>query len=507
MDIHAVLGVLFRYWRTILLTFAVAAAGVMAYSMSRPPIYASSSVVMLLPKTGGAAGELKAALDYAQSQAATYAQLAGNEYVLAPVRAKLNLAEPTASIAASCSVWSAVDQPIISVACRRGDPQSAADLSNAIAEQIMQALVDFAPSGSSQTIEAKQTQRAMADPHAVAPSFRTSLPLALGIALALALGQAYLRSFLDTRVETPEDVQRITRIPVIGEIPIDEVADAAGASSPRRIEPFSIRAEAYRRLRTNLQFKALEGHGNAVLVTSSLPGEGKTATATAIAGSFAQTGQRVLLIDCDLRRPRIHDEIDVSNTRGLSSLILERGQLTDYVRNVEGIDVLTSGPKPPNPSELLGSPTMRAVFEQARASYDLVILDSPPLLPVTDATVVARMGAGVVVVADTGRVRSRQLATALKSLLTVEAPVLGVVLNKIKVGGVAGYYGYGYRSRYSYDYNYAPQPGKGRRGVRSSAKRGKSSGNSSSSVPSSTPRRGATRVGPDPRGGGASRAK
>lgn len=125
----------------------------------------------------------------------------------------------------------------------------------------------------------------------------------------------------------------------------------------------------------------------------------------------------------------MHEEFDVPNNRGLSSLLLGDITLPEGVQRVEGLDLLTSGPKPPNPSEMLGSPRMKALLVEVKPDYDFILLDTPPLLPVTDGAVVARQGAGVLIVADTGRVRSRQLTNALKNLATVDAHVLGIVLN------------------------------------------------------------------------------
>lgn len=491
MDLHAVLGILRRYWRSIAATTLVLGAASLAFLMVQKPVYASTAMVNFLPKQGGGAGDLKAALDYAQSQAENYAQMAGTEIVLNPVREKLKLPQSAVALAGQCSTTASANQALIRVSCQSSDPQVAADLTNAVADQIPVTLAAYAPSGTAQVLEAKVSVPAVVEAVPSSPNLRASLPMALGLGVLLGLGQAFLRSVLDTRVETPDDVKKLTKVGVIGEIPLDEEKKGDG---PRRIEPFSLRAEAYRRLRTNLQFKAVEGHGNVMLVTSSLPGEGKTATASNIAAAFAQTNQRVLLVDCDLRRPRIHDELQLPNRFGLTTALTTQTPVGELVVQVAGMDVLTSGPKPPNPSELLGSPAMQRFFNEVRDSYDIVVFDSPPLLPVTDATVLAKMGAGAVLVADTSRVRGRQLTTALKNLQTVDAPLLGIVLNKIKLGGIGGYYGYGYKSRYSYDYHYAAESSK--KGTRAGSRSaGKSSGRRSRSTSG-----GSRRVIADPKG-------
>lgn len=458
VDLNGVLATLRRYWRSIVAVTLISAAIGVGVFMTQKPAYTSGATVNFLPKSGGAAGELKAALEYAQGQAETFAQLAGTPVVLDPVAQQVGLGDANA-IAGQCVTAASATQAVINVTCTRPDPQSAAALANAIADQIGVALKTYAPAGTDQTLESRVTVRANPSATPSSPNLRTSLPVPLAVGLLLGLGQAFLRGYLDNRIETPEDVARLTKVPVIGEIPLIE--DEADGKNHRRMESFSLREEAYRRLRTNLQFRALEGHGNVMVVTSSMPGEGKTATASAIATAFAQTNQRVLLVDCDLRRPRVHQAFHLDNSTGLSTALLNNYSVADVVQRVDGLSILPSGPKPPNPSELLGSPAMQRLYDDARAHFDVVIFDSPPLLPVTDATVLARMGAGAVLVADTGRVRTRQLTTALKNLSTVEAPVLGLVLNKIRVG--IGYYGYGPNGRYAYDYAYSSEPGKPKR--------------------------------------------
>lgn len=228
--------------------------------------------------------------------------------------------------------------------------------------------------------------------------------------------------------------------PVLAEIPVTKQNDGGNVFVS---EAFARNAEAYRDLRTNLEFAALESHGNVFQFTSSIPGEGKTTTACNVARAFAQLNQKVLLIDCDLRRPRVHELFGIEAEPGLTFVLLGGLAPLDAFVGVDGLDVLTAGRTPPNPAELLRSQAMAQLLNAVRASYDVVVIDAPPLLPVTDATTLARLGVGTVVVADSGRIRRKQLSDALRKLNNIKMPPLGIVLNRVKQE-LGGYYGYGY---------------------------------------------------------------
>jgi polysaccharide biosynthesis transport protein len=467
MELVDVVGVLRRFWRSIVATLVACAALGGGLLMLQQPVYSSTAIINFMPQVGGSASQLKAAMEYAAEQAVTYAQVATTPLVTQKLKESLNTPESTVELASQLNVAAAGTQAAIFVTANRPDAESAARYANAEAAELVKTVGDFSPPGSTETIKAVITQPAVAPARPSSPVLLNNILIAIGVGLALGVGQAFLRHALDTRVQNPEDIQRVTNIPVIGEIPFDE--EVLGSGSGRRIEPFSLRSEAYRRLRTNLQFRAIEGHGNAILVTSSLAGEGKTSTAVNIAAAFAQNDQRVRLVDADLRRPRVHHTLGLENEVGLSSALLHGLHLKEAVQPHAGMDVLTSGPKPPNPAELLGSGAMQKLYAEACDLYDLVVFDTPPLLPVTDALVLGRMGAGTVLVADQTRLVRRQLLTSAKNLAGVDAPVLGIVLNKIKLGVSNGYYGYGYKASYNYQYSDASnEKGKRASGRRSS---------------------------------------
>ncbi len=270
--------------------------------------------------------------------------------------------------------------------------------------------------------------------------------------LVIGIGTVLLLEYLDDTIKNGDDVQRalglatlgaITRIPHVRD-PRDNLITIKHPRSPI--------AEAYRLLRTNLRFTGLENPSGALLVTSANPGEGKTTTAANLAVIFAQSGRRVILVDADLRRPSLHKFFGVANSQGLSSLFVERGlglAAAMQPTAVEGLRLIPSGPVPPNPAEILDSSWMSEVLSELRAQADLVILDSPPVLAVADASIVGSRCSGAVLVVLAGQARSEVCRRALKTLTQTGVKVYGAVLNKQHTRGSAGYYSYYYSTKES----------------------------------------------------------
>jgi len=218
------------------------------------------------------------------------------------------------------------------------------------------------------------------------------------------------------------------------------------------LDPKGPAAEAFRVLRTNLQFMGLDAPLKSLLVTSAAPSEGKSTVSANLAVSFAQAGQNVCLVDADLRKPRLHKVFGADNWRGLTTAVVNQNGLEADLQptGVQGLTLLTSGPIPPNPAELLGSGRMLALLTELQQRFDVVVLDTPPTLAVADAVVLAPRVSGVVLVVRSGRVARQQVKRAQEALAAVKANLLGVVLDGVKnddsKGGYYYYYYYG-RSR------------------------------------------------------------
>lgn len=212
--------------------------------------------------------------------------------------------------------------------------------------------------------------------------------------------------------------------------------------------PTAPASEAFRVLRTNLQFKGLDSPLRSILITSASPGEGKSTTSANLAVAIAQTGARVCLIDADLRRPTLAKLFGLNNWTGLTTAILATDELDDCIvdSGVPGLSVITSGPIPPNPAELLGSSRMTAILSKLETAYDILIIDSPPVLAVTDAAVLSPKVSGVLLTVRSGAVSRVQVQRAKTALEAVGARLLGVVLGAVDWEGKNGYYYYYYHS-------------------------------------------------------------
>ena len=251
------------------------------------------------------------------------------------------------------------------------------------------------------------------------------------------------RELLDTSVKGADDVAEITAAPVLGNIFQDTDAKRAPHEVLTTATPW---AEAFRVLRTNMQYVDIDHEQKVFVMTSSLPGEGKTTTAVNLAVTLTQAGQRVALVECDLRRPLIADRLELDGAIGTTSVLIGKVSAADVMQQYAdtSLDVMVCGQIPPNPSELLQSHAMEMLLLELRTRYDVVILDAPPLLPVTDAALLATRADGAVVVVSHGRTTRDQLSTAIERLDSVGATTLGVVVNRTPAKSASSAYGYGY---------------------------------------------------------------
>jgi succinoglycan biosynthesis transport protein ExoP len=269
----------------------------------------------------------------------------------------------------------------------------------------------------------------------------------LGIVVGVAL--AMLLEFFDDGIRTKEDLERMVgNHPVLSLIPeIVDWRDIHAQYLVSRSSPNSIPSEAYRSLRTSIQFLGLDRSIKTLQFTSPSAAEGKTTTLANLAVTMAQAGNRVVMVCCDLRRPRLHEFFNLSNQVGFTSVLLGEATLREALQPVPGLDglqILASGPIPPNPSELLSVSRSSEVLSSLAAYADIVLVDSPPVLPVTDAAVLASRVDAVVVVVAAGRSTQTLVSRAMEVLNRVEAPIAGVILNRASETVSYNYYRYAY---------------------------------------------------------------
>lgn len=320
-------------------------------------------------------------------------------------------------------------------------------------DRIIQMQASILGGGRFEVIEANTPQQ----PFSPQPARDAGLALAAG--LVLGITAALMRDYFDDTLRTKEDLDAVTGgIPVLGIIPaIDEWRDRQTALLEAVSHPNSAASEAYRSLRTSIDFIAVDSKIDVIHVTSSTSGEGKSTTSANLAVTLARAGKRVILIDCDLRRPRLHQFFGFDNSVGFTSVVLGSSRIEDALEPVAGVPgllVLPSGPPPPNPSELLSTKTVQSKLEALSRSADYIVIDSPPLLPVSDSVVLAGLADLTVLVVTARTTAKRSVQRSIEMLDQVSAPLGGIVFNGVGSEGTYGYgYGYGYTA-------YAPRSGR-----------------------------------------------
>jgi capsular exopolysaccharide synthesis family protein len=338
-----------------------------------------------------------------------------------------------------------LDTVLINVEVLDESPVRARDIANTLSDEFVAMVreLETPEGGARPDARVVVEQRASMPDHPVVPKTARNIAVGLALGVALGIGLAVLRDLLDNTVKDREILEEITGVGVVGSIPLDK---------ERRKEPAipfhkdnSAIAEAFRKLRTNLQFLAVDNPPRVIVVTSSMPHEGKSTTAINLALALAEAEHNVVLVDGDMRRPMLAKFLDLVGPVGFSTVLSGRALISEALQKTRfpGLTVLTSGAVPPNPSELLGSLAAKKLLSELRVQFDYVIVDSTPLLAVTDAAILAAGADGVLIMARFGRTKREQLKHAVGSLESVGAPLLGAVYSMTPARGSASYsYGY-----------------------------------------------------------------
>lgn len=296
----------------------------------------------------------------------------------------------------------------------------------------------------------------------VKPKKTQNTLLGLIVGLALGIGLAFFLEYLDNTIKVPDDIKERLKILYLGPVPAFKVTMDGNPGGPRKPQddlvtlsaPKSTASESYRGIRTSILFSAADAAPRAILVASAAPSEGKTITAANLAVTMAQAGNRVLIIDCDMRRPRLHRVFNVPRDKGISNILVGRCTADEAVIHsaIPGIDIIPSGPVPPNPSEMLGSQNMTHFIQNVRDRYELIILDSPPITAVTDTVILSRLVDGVLIVIRAGETHREIIKNGIGLLKAANARILGAILNGVEMGRDSYYY-------YQYYYYYYGEDG------------------------------------------------
>lgn len=448
MELRDYLLILRRNWIAIVaLTLVGLLVGGLTSVLTKP-VYSAETQLFVATQNSGSVQDLQTGNSFIQARVSSYVKTAATPTVLQPVIDTLGLTETPQQLAEKVSASSDLKTVLITISVEDGSPVQAAAIAQGVANSLIKAVdnLETPTTGGNSPVRVSVVTPAIAPVAPSAPNTKINLALGLIVGLALGIAAALLRTTLDTRVRSERDLVEITQAPVLGGIASDP--DAAKDPLVNHASTHNRRAESFRQLRTNLQFAHVSHKSKTVLVTSSLPGEGKSTTATNLAIAIAESGQSVALIDADLRRPMVATYLGLEGQAGLTTALIGQADVQDLMQpwGEHELHVLTSGRIPPNPSELLGSAEMKQLILRLEKAFDSVIIDAPPLLPVTDAAVLAQQVGGVVLVVGCHTAKKPQVEKAIATLELVNADVLGVVLNRLPTKGPDAYsysyYGY-----------------------------------------------------------------
>lgn len=449
MELKDYLRVVRKRWITILITTLIVVGLAAVWTATQTKQYTSSTQFFVSVSGSGDNAALQQGSTFTQERVKSYASLLKTPRALDPVVKELGDDTSTSDLADQLTITTPPETVILEVSVTDASADHAQEIATAVGQTFPEVVSEIErPEGSKKTspIKVSLVEPASTSDTPTSPVPVRNLALGLILGLLLGLGIAMLRHLVDTTVRTDDDVEEITNEPVIGAVHYDPRA----GKEPLIVEsdPSSPRSEAFRAVRTNLMFVDAANHPRTILLTSSIPGEGKSTTIANLALTLAQSGSSVCLIEGDLRRPRLLEYLGLEGSAGLTDVLIDRAQLDDVLQpyGKDKVEVIGAGSIPPNPSELLASDAMSRVLTQLSARFDYVLIDTPPVLPVTDAVVLSTKVDGVIVLVGTTIVRKEQLEATLESLGAVDNTMLGLVLNRVghkSSGGYgAGYYGY-----------------------------------------------------------------
>lgn len=454
MNLEDFIKLLRSRWLTVAFTTLLGIVAAVAYTLIVTPLYQATTRLFVSTTNSASLSETYQGNRYSQERVVSYAELLTGQTLAQRTIDKLQLDMDAEELQEHISATVKRDTVLLNVDVLDASPIRARDIANTLSDEfvVMVRELEAPEDGSAPDSRVVVEQRASIPKDPVRPEPVKYISIGLGIGLVLGLGLAIIRDLLDNTVKTKAQLEGIAGTGLVGSIPLDKDRRKQAAISFDR-ENSGI-SEAFRKLRTNLQFLSVDNPPRVILVTSSMPSEGKSTTAINVALALAETEKSVVLVDGDLRRPSLHRYLDLVASVGFSTVLSGAVSLNDALQKTRfpGLTVLTSGAIPPNPSELLGSQSARKLLTELRTKFDYVIVDSTPLLAITDAAILAAGADGALVMARYGHTKREHLSHAVGSLRSVGAPLLGAVFTMTPARGGGSYsYNYGYYGEYNAD--------------------------------------------------------
>jgi capsular exopolysaccharide synthesis family protein len=458
------------YWKIVrahwLAMVAITCAGAvlgLGWALIQPKEYTADASGIVSAGVSSDLGTAMAGENYAKSRVVSYLDLAESRAVAESVVQELGLTESPESLIGQVTVTNPADTATIRVSARADTPENARDLAEAwvgaIGSQVTEVENANATDGQQSIVTFQSLDSAKLPASPSSPNTKLAVGIGGIAGIATAIAYALLRNIFDRRVRSTAEVESETGQAVIGTIPAytgftaDKrmISSAGGNDRNQRNSNEHPVAEALRELRTNLQFMNIDNPPRSIVVTSALPGEGKSTVTANLAATIAASGRRVVVIDGDLRRPMVAQTFGLLPGVGLTDVLIGEAQLGDVMQpwgDTGNLFVLGAGKVPPNPSELLGSNALHELINEL-AAHAVVLIDAPPLLPVTDAAILTARTDGALVVTRAKKTTYDALNAALNNLERVKGHPLGIIINGVpSKGSAADGYGYQYRAYY-----------------------------------------------------------
>lgn len=422
-----------RYIVALVVIVVLAMGGIAAYDMNfKKPVYQARTTVVIAKSDGseGIAGTTLNDVNMSQKLATTYSEIAKSELVLNQVIENLGLRGNVKDLSKNLTIKPVDDTSILSITVKNPDARLSAIIANEIADVFSQEVTSIFNIENVKQLSVAVTPDAPAN-----NTLSRDLVLAAAIGALTVIGFAFLRFYLDDTVKHNDDTEKTVGLPITGCISRGDIKKQTPGSEliVDRL-PKAIVSENIKSLRTNLQFTSIDKFLKTVLVTSVNAGEGKSFVSANLAISFAQADKKVLLVDCDLRKGRLHKLFGLPNTSGLSNLLT--GDLADfkkYIRptRIKNLNVITCGTYPPNPSELLASKKNKKLVKMLSTYYDMIVFDGAPVGGLADSIILSSLVDETVIVVKDGTTAKSDLITARDSLSKVGAQVAGIVFNMV----------------------------------------------------------------------------
>lgn len=447
INIRDFLNYLKKYVLVIVAVALVLIIGVFIYDKSiKKPLYTTYTTIILTKSNETQTGTTITQNDILLNQklVETYSKIIKSKLVLEQVISETGVTYTAEELSENVSVEAYENTEMLKISVTDQDPELAANIANSIAQVFSGEIAKIYQINNISVVDVAVTPEEVSN-----NTLKRDLLIALFISIFGTIGVVFVVYYFDDTVKLTDDLEEEIGMPVVAKVFKSDI----GSKNNRKIEllaqkyPKSVVSESIKTLRTNLQFSSVDEDIKTILITSSIPGEGKSFISANLAISFAQTDKRVLIVDCDMRKGRQHRIFKLSNSKGLSNLLIDdMTNLKDYINktSVPGVHVITRGTVPPNPSELLNSKKNADLLRVLKAKYDVIIYDGVPCNGLPDSIIMSKLVDKVLIVSSDSMTPKSVLESTKKQLESVNAPVAGDVLNNVnrKNSTYGKYYGY-----------------------------------------------------------------